>query len=287
MPSIRWASRMRSFARALNSCDFEPPAVIPSSRGDLLVRVALHVVEKEDRPRAGRQLGRRLLDRRGEERPLRFRFHRCAVVFHVHLHRGQPPRRSRSAFSVRFTAIRCAQVPNCASPRKLGNARKIWIHTSCAMSAARSGSCPTSRRTTTSICGAWRVQSARIADSSPSMARCTVSCSFSMTSGIGHGARGKGLPVEGRGAGGRLASDDLVRCPRAPSKREARPLHAAGLLLVRVARGIHIRRLCVPCAVLEHWPHWRRNGTCGVTELCPPARPSGHSLSSIARRLRC
>ena len=31
---------------------------------------------------------------------------------------------------VRFTAMRCAHVPNWASPRKLGSARKIWIHTS-------------------------------------------------------------------------------------------------------------------------------------------------------------
>ena len=104
----------------------------------------------------------------------------------------------RSAFSVRFTAMRCAHVPNCASPRKLGSARKIWIQTSWAMSAARSGSCPTSRRTTTSMCGACRVHRARIADWSPDEGPLYGEL-FSLhdVQRIGHGGDGNGCHANG------------------------------------------------------------------------------------------
>ena len=49
-------SKARNVCRARCNCDFDVPAEMPSIVGDLLVPVALHVVQHEDRPRAVGQL---------------------------------------------------------------------------------------------------------------------------------------------------------------------------------------------------------------------------------------
>src|SRR5580704_5482630 len=133
--STRCARSRRNFARALNSCDFDPPAVMPSvlaisscvypstscrTNTARAPGASLAVAASIDALRNGRSSSG------GVE----------AVDSSIPVSSACMRLVRRSALSVRLTAIRWAHVPNCESPRKPGKARKIWIQTSCATSAA-------------------------------------------------------------------------------------------------------------------------------------------------------
>src|SRR5687768_16933828 len=130
------------------------------------------------------------------------------------------------------------------------------------MSAARSISCPTSRRTTASICGAWRDHSERIAASSPSMARWIVSFSLSIDvtslvtakpftvydcASVRPTVRGKGTPADANRIGRReprlgLPSADTVGWACSEQRRPVTPGEPYyGVIRLTVARFLLAR----------------------------------------------